>query len=78
MTESGYMDMTPRFCNLCKKLKESRISFVIDEKICVEGVEKSEWSRRLRNLNVDYLQGYLYGKPCEKSTDVVARWGVIK
>lgn len=48
------------------------------EKICVEGVEKSEWSRRLRNLNVDYLQGYLYGKPCEKSTDVVARWGVIK
>ena len=119
MTESGYMDMTPRFCNLRKKLKESRISFVIDDfgtgysnlhcicdvnpdyvkidkdftaramsntrdykvfkkiidmvhsvdiKICVEGVEKSEWSRRLRNLNVDYLQGYLYGKPCEKST----------
>lgn len=40
---------------------------MIDEKICVEEVEKSEWSRRLRNLNVDCLQGYLYGKPCEKS-----------
>ena len=35
-------------------------------KICVEGVEEIEWSRKLRELNVDYLQGYLYGKPCNK------------
>ncbi len=117
MTESGYMDMTPRFCSLRKKLKENKISFVIDDfgtgysnlhcicdinpdyvkmdrdftaramsnerdyelfkkivdmvygigiEICVEGVEKREWSHKLRNMNVDYLQGYLYGRPCEK------------
>ncbi len=36
-------------------------------KICVEGVEKSEWSHKLRNMEVDYLQGYLFGKPCEKN-----------
>lgn len=118
MTESGYMDMTPRFCNLREKLKENKISFVIDDfgtgysnlhcicdinpdyvkmdkdftsramnnardyelfrkiidmvhsigiKICVEGVEKSEWSHKLRNMEVDYLQGYLFGKPCENN-----------
>ena len=117
MTESGYMDMTPRFCALRKKLKANKISFAIDDfgtgysnlhcicdmnpdyvkidkdftaramsndrdyellkkiidmvhsigiKICVEGVEEIEWSRKLRELNVDYLQGYLYGKPCNK------------
>ncbi len=117
MTESGYMDMTPRFCALRKKLKANKISFAIDDfgtgysnlhcicdmnpdyvkidkdftaramcndrdyellkkiidmvhsigiKICVEGVEEIEWSRKLRELNADYLQGYLYGKPCNK------------
>ena len=117
MTESGYMDMTPRFCNLRKKLKDNKISFVLDDfgtgysnlhcicdmnpdyvkidkdftaramsnardyelfkkiidmvhsigiKICIEGVEKSEWDQILKKLNVDYLQGYLFGKPCEK------------
>lgn len=117
MTESGYMDMTPRFCNLRKKLKDNKISFALDDfgtgysnlhcicdmnpdyvkidkdfttramsnardyelfkkiidmvhsigiKICIEGVEKSEWDQILKKLNVDYLQGYLFGKPCEK------------
>lgn len=117
MTESGYMDMTPRFCNLRKKLKDNKISFVLDDfgtgysnlhcicdmnpdyvkidkdfttramsnardyelfkkiidmvhsigiKICIEGVEKSEWDQILKKLNVDYLQGYLFGKPRAK------------
>lgn len=117
MTESGYMDMTPRFCNLRKKLKDNKISFALDDfgtgysnlhcicdmnpdyvkidkdfttramsnvrdyelfkkiidmvhsigiKICIEGVEKSEWDQILKKLNVDYLQGYLFGKPRAK------------
>ncbi len=111
------MDMTPRFCNLRKKLKDNKISFVLDDfgtgysnlhcicdmnpdyvkidkdfttramsnvrdyelfkkiidmvhsigiKICIEGVEKSEWDQILKKLNVDYLQGYLFGKPRAK------------
>lgn len=27
----------------------------------------SEWSHKLRNMEVDYLQGYLFVKPCEKN-----------
>ena len=33
----------------------------------VEGVEKEEWHQKLKEIDVDYLQGYLFGKPCDKS-----------
>ncbi len=39
----------------------------IDIRICIEGVEKEEWYQKLKEIHVDYLQGYLFGKPCEKN-----------
>ena len=36
-------------------------------RICIEGVEKKEWYQKLKRIHVDYLQGYLFGKPCEKN-----------
>ena len=33
----------------------------------IEGVEKEEWYQKLKEIHVDYLQGYLFGKPCEKN-----------
>lgn len=35
--------------------------------ICIEGIEKEEWYQKLKEMHVDYLQGYLFGKPCEKN-----------
>ena len=35
--------------------------------ICIEGIEKEEWYQKLKEIHVDYLQGYLFGKPCEKN-----------
>ena len=39
----------------------------IDIGICIEGIEKEEWYQKLKEMHVDYLQGYLFGKPCEKN-----------
>lgn len=39
----------------------------IDIRICIEGVEEEEWYQKLKEIHVDYLQGYLFGKPCEKN-----------
>lgn len=39
----------------------------IDIRICIEGIEKEEWYQKLKEIHVDYLQGYLFGKPCEKN-----------
>lgn len=39
----------------------------IDIGICIEGIEKEEWYQKLKEIHVDYLQGYLFGKPCEKN-----------
>ena len=33
----------------------------------IEGIEKEEWYQKLKEIHVDYLQGYLFGKPCEKN-----------
>ena len=35
-------------------------------RICVEGIEKEDWHLKMKELQADYLQGYLFGKPCEK------------
>ena len=50
---------------LLKKIVE--LVHSIDIKICIEGVEKEEWYQKLKEIHVDYLQGYLFGKPCEKN-----------
>lgn len=59
-----------------KSMKEDRyydlfrsiISMVhsVDINICVEGVEERVWCQTLRELQVDFLQGYLFGKPCDE------------
>ena len=49
---------------LLKKIVE--LVHSIDIRICIEGVEKDEWYQKLKKLQVDYLQGYLFGIPCEK------------
>lgn len=36
-------------------------------KICIEGIEKEEWACAMKEIHVDYMQGYLYGRPCEKA-----------
>lgn len=50
---------------LLKKIVEMVHS--IDIGICIEGIEKEEWYQKLKEIHVDYLQGYLFGKPCEKN-----------
>lgn len=50
---------------LLKKIVEMVHS--IDIRICIEGIEKEEWYQKLKEMHVDYLQGYLFGKPCEKN-----------
>ena len=50
---------------LLKKIVEMVHS--VDIRMCVEGIEKEEWYQKLKEIHVDYLQGYLFGKPCEKN-----------
>lgn len=50
---------------LLKKIVEMVHS--VDIKICIEGIEKEEWYQKMKEIHVDYLQGYLFGKPCEKN-----------
>lgn len=38
----------------------------VDLKVCVEGVETSEELQEIERLSADCIQGYYYGKPCEK------------
>lgn len=49
---------------LFKKIIEMVHSIGI--RICVEGIEKEDWHLKMKELQADYLQGYLFGKPCEK------------
>lgn len=41
------------------------LSKTIGTKICVEGVENAEQNELLKNLGVDYIQGYYFGKPVD-------------
>ena len=66
MTESGFMDMTPCFCSFRKKLDENNIQFIIDDFGTGYSNEKEEWACAMKEIHVDYMQGYLYGRPCEK------------
>lgn len=37
-------------------------------KVCIEGIETEEELERISRLDPDYIQGYLFGKPCRKKT----------
>ena len=38
----------------------------IDVRICAEGIEERDWYLKMKEMQVDYLQGYYFGRPCEK------------
>ena len=38
----------------------------IGVRICAEGIEEREWCRKMKEMQVDYLQGYLFGRPSRK------------
>ena len=38
----------------------------VDLKVCVEGVETSEELAEIERLSADCIQGYYYGRPCER------------
>ena len=38
----------------------------INVRICAEGIEKKEWRQKMNEMQVDYLQGYYYGRPCAR------------
>ena len=38
----------------------------INVRICAEGIEEKEWCLKMKELKVDYLQGYFLGRPCGK------------
>lgn len=50
---------------LLKKIVE--LVHSVDIKICIEGIEKEEWHQKLKEIHADYLQGYLFGRPCDKN-----------
>lgn len=35
-------------------------------RICIEGVEEAEVHKEVKKIHADYIQGYLFGKPCSK------------
>lgn len=39
----------------------------LDLAICIEGIETGDELQDLRALGADYIQGYLFGKPCSES-----------
>lgn len=43
-----------------------RLIHSVDLKVCVEGVETMEELTEIERLSADCIQGYYYGKPCEK------------
>ena len=38
----------------------------IDVRICAEGIEERDWYVKMKEMQVDYLQGYYFGRPCRK------------
>ena len=61
--DNGFRKVTTLWMQIC--LVE--LVHSIDIRICVEGVEKEEWHQKLKEIDVDYLQGYLFGRPCDKT-----------
>ena len=43
-----------------------RMVHSINVRICAEGIEEREWLLKMKEMKVDYLQGYYFGRPCGK------------
>ena len=43
-----------------------RMVHSINVRICAEGIEEKEWLLKMKEMKVDYLQGYYFGRPCGK------------
>lgn len=48
-------------------VKIIEMAHTLNLQICIEGVEKTEVLEDIRNIKADYIQGYLFGKPCSKT-----------
>lgn len=48
-------------------VKIIEMSHRLDLKICIEGVEKPEVLEEFQKMHADFIQGYLFGKPCCRS-----------
>ena len=63
-------DFTAKAMNSARdyELYKNIISMVhsINVRICAEGIEEKEWCLKMKELKVDYLQGYFFGRPCGK------------
>lgn len=59
---------------LCSRFDSAFITFIVaichdvDVKVCQEGVETEEEYELLRQMGVDCIQGYYFGKPMEEDT----------
>ena len=40
------------------------MSHSVDLKLCIEGIETKDELEKICGINPDYIQGYLFGKPC--------------
>ena len=45
----------------------------VNAKICIEGIEQGKWRQEMGKMGADSLQGYFYGRPCNKS-DFMAKY----
>ena len=63
-------DFTAKAMNRARdyELYKNIISMVhsINIRICAEGIEEREWCQKMEKMEVDYLQGYYFGRPCGK------------
>lgn len=48
-------------------VKIIEMSHRLDLKICIEGVEKTEVLEEFQRMHADFIQGYLFGRPCCKN-----------
>lgn len=75
-------DMSPTYIKIDRSFTNKAMSTTYDHElmiriiemahslnlqICVEGVEENRTLEEVRKIHADYIQGYLFGKPCPKA-----------
>ena len=63
-------DFTAKAMNSARdyELYKNIISMVhsINIRLCAEDIEEREWCKKMEKMEIDYLQGYYFGRPCGK------------